>query len=78
MSKAAIDRYIEREPDNGFQDFCEAVDDKFTDEFFYDQRHFIDTPDGTCNTWLNKLFAKEISPLIAAEIIERAFKFYKL
>jgi hypothetical protein len=69
-------RYIEREPDNSFQDFCEAVDDQFSYWFFLKNEAFLDSE--ICFSWYEKLFAKDANPDDAAEIIERAFKLYKL
>jgi len=76
--KTALDRYLTSEPDNGFTDYCEAVTEAFTDEFFDKNETWIIDETEQIDKWLDKLFYKEIEPKQAAKIIERAFNFYCL
>lgn len=76
--KAALDRWITREPDCSFDNWCELVDEEFTEIFGYDNERWITDYDGQCSKWLNTLHIKGHDPKQAAAIIERAFKIHNL
>lgn len=75
--KQSLDRYLTTPFDDGFDSFAEMVIDKFSDEFYEANQEWIDSTDGQFNKWLEKLFYWH-KPDMASQIIERAFKFYKL
>lgn len=79
LDKNALDRWITREPyDDGFSNWTEQVCDALTDEFYDFNSDWFEEYNGQCNKWLNSLFNKGKSPKESANIIETAFKFYKL
>ncbi len=76
--KQSLDRYLTSAPDDGFDDWCEEVYDKITDDFYNQNESWLQDCDGVYNSWLNKLFNRYEAPKKAALIIERAFNLFKL
>ncbi len=78
--KTSLDKYLTSEPCDNFDVWSEAIQESFTDQFFYDNELWILEYDGKCNEWINKMFYKHqwsnIQPIEVARIIERAHKIY--
>ncbi len=77
--KQALDSYLTTPPDDGFDCWCEAVDNLFSDEFW--EQHgegWLALPDGLYTKWMNKLFKIGKEPEEAAKIMERAYKIFIL
>lgn len=80
--KQSLDRYLTTEPEDNFTPWVEKVFDNYTPKFWtevYDvpvktKNRFEDSEHET--KWLNKLFNKETDPILAAKIIERAYKMF--
>jgi len=75
--KISLDRYLTTEPNDEFHNWSEDVlENKITNEFYYENEKWIDESDGQCNKWMNKLYDRGKTPTEAAVIIERAYKIY--
>lgn len=75
--KISLDKYLTTPPDDGFDNWCEDVlGDKISNKFFQENENWILDTDGKCNEWLNKLFNRGVNERWAAQVIERAFRFY--
>lgn len=81
IDKIALDKYIEREPDYDFENWCEQVTDKISPPIYIQYGDLIVLDNGLVNKWMNKLYdkyryydtEKEITSVaLCAEIIERA------
>lgn len=70
--KQSLDRYLTTEPNDGFMDWAEMVDDSFDSDFFDNNEIWLTDSDQS-NKWYWKLYGKEYNPKQAARIIERAF-----
>jgi hypothetical protein len=75
LDRAALDRYLTTPPDNGFDNWCEQVDESFELEFFEANTEWI-LDSIQCENWLNDLHCKDVEPKRASQIIERAFNIY--
>lgn len=69
-----LDRYLTNPPEDGFDSYCESVIEAVSDEFYERNQDWIVSD----YKWFEKLFHKGIESELAAKIIERAFKIYKL
>lgn len=77
--KEDLDKWITREPyDDGFDNWCEQIDNEISDEFYDLHTDWLNEYDGISNKWMNKLFNKGYSSTEASIIIERGFNLYKL
>jgi hypothetical protein len=74
-AKINMDRFS-GEPEDGFTNFCEAVDDEFTDGFFEANEEWITNGAGLCNLWMDMLY-QEVTPKQAARIIEKVHARFK-
>ena len=74
----ALDKYLTTPPNDDYSDYCEAVCERVGDEFFDRNETWLMDDESVANTWMWKLFIKEIKPSVAAMIVERAHKLYKL
>ena len=73
--KTSLDKYLTSSPDDGFDSWAESVCEYISDNFFEENEEWILNSE-QCNTWLNKLFGKEIEDSFASKIIERAYSLY--
>ncbi len=77
--KMSMDRFSGCPPDNGFDDWCEAVGELIPDGVWDDkwEQWFLEY-NGMANKWLNKLFFKKwYTPKNAAILIARAYRFWQ-
>lgn len=76
--KESLDHYLTTEPDNGFDDWCEAVLELLSDEFFEKNEDWVSNCNSTCNKWLNKIYDKKgyLSIQESAKLIERTHKIF--
>lgn len=75
--KKSLDKFLTAEPADNLTPWCELVYEDLTDEFYNMHTEWLDSYNGQCNTWLNKLYNKSKDPKVAAQIIQRAFTLYK-
>ncbi len=68
--KASLDKYLTSSPDNRFDNWCEEVENAFTDEFYEANEDWIMQSGGECNTLMNELFNSDKSPIEVAQIIQ--------
>ena len=73
-----LDKYLTTPPDNGFESWFDEMTENFDEDFFHTNEDWVLNWEGLCDTWATKLFEQEYNPFHAAEIIERAFKVYKI
>jgi hypothetical protein len=76
--KQSLDKYLTSSPNDDFSDWCEDVENRFSDTYYDYNQSWILEYDGISNKWMNKLYNKGIKPSNAAIIIERAFKLFIL
>ncbi len=74
--KISLDKYLTSYPENALDNYCEDVENKFTDDFYNQNEQWIIEGD-LCSKWIQYLFRRGKSPIEAAIIIQRAFKIYK-
>lgn len=70
-----LDRYLTTEPDDGYDQWCEAVTEAFSDEFFEANEDWILTNNGVCSLWMDEL--QYMEPTEAARVIEIRFVNFK-
>ena len=74
-----LDAYLTNIPDDGYNYYCELVVENFSNEFYNANVAWIEDYNGLCNNWLEKCFyRKGWSPYHSTNVIERAFKLYKI
>lgn len=72
----ALDKYLTSDPYDDFTNYCENVGEFLTDEFWENNEEWF-LESNLADEWLNFCYYK-FSEKRAAEIIERAFKIYKI
>jgi hypothetical protein len=75
--KQSLDRYLTREPNADFNNWCEKVADSFSHAFWIKHEDWLEEYDGTYNKWLIYLYDKEYTIKKAAVMIER-MRLYQL
>lgn len=83
--RESLDKYLTQEPDYSFENWCELVVDKITNDVYNEWEDLICKFDGQVNDWMWKLFNKPRSIEwslqyhieYAARILERALTLYK-
>ena len=77
MNKIDIDRWIERLPDEKIDSYIELLIDQLSDQFYEANEDWI-LESTIANNWYNRFYDLDKTPKFAAEVIERAFKIYRL
>lgn len=77
--KVSLDRYLTSGPDDdGFDNWCEAVIESISDEFYEKNEDWINKYGEVSNEWFNKIFKRKdyLTPKESAKLIERAHRLY--
>lgn len=61
-----------------FNCWCEEVLNNLTEEFYTANEDWVMDYSGMYNSWQNRLYSRNKTPIDAAVIIQRAFKIYKI
>lgn len=72
--KTSLDRYLTTPPDDGSEEYCFTVWDKYTNDITDDK---WEENTELFEKWTDKCFDKGLSPEQAGKLIERAYSIYK-
>lgn len=77
MPIPGLDAWLTTPPEDGFTEFCEVVNEYYSDAIYSEMENCEFIESETENKWLNKLFNKLYPVGDSARLIERAFRRYK-
>lgn len=74
-----FDKWLTTEPTNERQNnYYDTVGESLSEDFYNQNKDWIEIYYGQYDSWVKKLWHKDIKAIQAAKIIERAKTFYKL